>query len=137
MHFAIVIYFNGKPRVSERWQVKDHQSHISVYVVCLTYLNNSWEHQPRHANSIWSSGERNFVEQTKRHLYQYSQCKSPNPIKKRKRFQVFERCVFFKKRSILFLINSARVIRLVKQKRLSFSSIKINKPLVSPVYIVI
>ena len=41
--------------------------------------------------------------------------------------------VNFKKRLIDFHINSTKMSRLVKQKRLSFSSTEINEPLVSPV----
>ena len=44
---------------------------------------------------------------------------------------------FFENRPIYFHINSTRVIRLVKQNKLVFSSIEINKPLPAPVYSVL
>ena len=41
---------------------------------------------------------------------------------------------FFEKKSLHFHINAARVIRPVKQDKLSFSGIKINMPLPNPAY---
>ena len=41
---------------------------------------------------------------------------------------------FFKNRTIHFHVNGIRVIRPVKRKKLSFSSIEINKPLPASVY---
>ena len=45
-------HFNDEPRVQEKQQVKDQQSCISIFVVCLTIPSNNWGHQPRRDNSI-------------------------------------------------------------------------------------
>ena len=45
-------HFDDEPRVQEKQQVKDQQSCVSVFVVCLTIPNSNWGHQPRYDNSI-------------------------------------------------------------------------------------
>ena len=45
-------YFDEEPRVQEKQEVKDEQSHIHFSVVCPGYSYSSYEHEPRHDNSI-------------------------------------------------------------------------------------
>ena len=48
--------------------------------------------------------------------------------------QHLKRLFFFKKRSVIFHVKRASVIRPVKRNQLSFSSIEMKKPLPSPVH---
>ena len=50
------LYFNNKPKIPERQQVKDKQSCISVSMVYLIYASSKEEHQPRNDNSISTKG---------------------------------------------------------------------------------
>ena len=43
---------DDEPRVLEKQQVKDQQSCISVFVVCLTNPSSNWGHQSRRDSSI-------------------------------------------------------------------------------------
>ena len=45
-------HFNDAPRAQEKQQVKDQQSCILVFVVCVIIPSSNWGHRPRRGNNI-------------------------------------------------------------------------------------
>ena len=49
-------HFNNAPRVQEKQQVKDQQSCILVFVVCVIIPSSNWGHQLRRGSNIQYMG---------------------------------------------------------------------------------
>ena len=110
-------------------------AYIPVSVAYPTYLGSSWEHQPRHDNSIPHARpyvklveiksnlrrKKNFIERIKDPILLKAYSSNRDNVGAR---------FFFKSRAIHSYINSTRDIETVK----CFSSIEMNKPFPAPVH---
>ena len=121
--------------------------YLFIIIAYLTYPSSSQEYLPRNNNGIPCKAVcQIYIDKEKLHgtkqgsnfsqqFQQQIQCKSHNPIQKRKDSPLILKVVFFfKNRPIHFHINSTSVVRPFKRNKLSFSSIEINKPFPAPVH---
>ena len=113
-------HFDDEPRVQERQQGKNQQSHISAFVAFLTIPSRNYKHQPRYGTR--------FIEiqsnLRRKKLYRMNQefnflggtfgntenIKVPIQFKRESQPQHLKRQFFLKHRSIHFHINSIIVI---------------------------
>ena len=145
------LHFNGDTRVQDRQQMLDQQSHIPVSVAYVAHPSSSQEHQTKHdytipCKAVWQRYRDKKYPQEKKTSWKKPwinfSCRQSQQQRQFKNLFQFERGrllqdlrqFFFKTRPIHFHAISTRVIRLVKQNKLGFSSIEINKPLPSSIW---
>ena len=140
-------HLGHEPRVQERQQVFDQHSYNHVSAVYLIYPNRSQEQQPSDCNSVPSKAvcqiysdkeqhqDKETLQNESMHLFSCRQFQqqNPNPNQTRKIVPASQKMFFLKSRPIHVHINSTSVVRPIKQNKLSFSSIEINKLFPSPV----
>ena len=150
------LHFDDETRVHNGRQLKDQNFYISVSVVYLTFTSSSKEHPPRLDNSIpWTFvwyllGTKDYPRRKKLHrnsqgtnflrdgISNRVNVRAPIQFRRKRQPQYLERCFcYFKSKPINFHINITKVIRQVRQNKLSFLSIEIRKALPARVYSVL
>ena len=99
--------------------------HVRPYGKIVETQSNLWRKQSHRMNQVTNFGRTSFCNR--------AYIRASIQFRRERQSQHLKRCFFINNRPVDFHISSTSFIRLIKQNRLSFSSLRINKPFPTPV----